>query len=146
MEIVVSEGLTADSRQIRNEVFVEEQGFVHEFDETDLRAVHAVLYIDGTPQATGRIFPKPGDASTYILGRIAVRKTARGTGLGSAIMRTLEQHAAACGAEKTELLAQVQAQPFYESLGYTACGEVVCDEGCPHIWMQKRTGCKGRNA
>ena len=35
------------------------------------------------------------------------------------------------------LSAQVQARPFYESLGYKAEGDEYLDEDCPHIFMRK---------
>lgn len=36
------------------------------------------------------------------------------------------------------LSAQVQAQGFYEKLGYVASGEPYLDEHCPHIHMEKQ--------
>ena len=41
------------------------------------------------------------------------------------------------GAKKASLSAQVQAQGFYESCGYTAEGDTYLDEHCPHIHMTK---------
>ena len=42
------------------------------------------------------------------------------------------------GFKTCSLLAQVQAKPFYESLGYVAEGEEYLDEGCPHVMMRKQ--------
>ncbi len=56
---------------IRQQVFVEEQGFVNEFDDIDHEAYHAVIYTGGYPIATGRLFDENGEAH---IGRICVRK------------------------------------------------------------------------
>ena len=41
---VTKKKLFDDARAIREEVFVKEQGFVEEIDETDGKAVHVVCY------------------------------------------------------------------------------------------------------
>lgn len=123
-----------DARIIRQAVFVDEQGFVNEFDDIDERAVHAVLYQGGVPVATGRLFDENGEAH---LGRIAVLKAYRGKELGRAIMEALEGYAAKAGYKSTSLSAQLRAQAFYEKLGYKAYGDVYHDEYCPHIAMKK---------
>ena len=45
--IKIAKGLAnnADARLIRQQVFVEEQGFVNEFDDIDHEAYHAVIYL-----------------------------------------------------------------------------------------------------
>ncbi len=126
-----------DARMIRQEVFVEEQGFVREFDETDAAACHVVLLEDGVPAATGRTFPS-GETGVYTIGRVAVRKPWRGSGLGRRVIEELEACAQDAGARELVLSAQCQARGFYEKLGYAACGEIYLDEGCPHIAMYKR--------
>lgn len=57
MDIKVYHTLHKDAVKIRKEVFMEEQGFHDEFDETDETAIHLVLYIDQVPAATCRFFP-----------------------------------------------------------------------------------------
>ena len=76
MEIRVYDTLPEDARQIRQEVFIEEQHFQEEFDGIDSRALHLVLYRDGSPAGTCRFFQgrEPG---AYLVGRIAVRKPFR---------------------------------------------------------------------
>ncbi len=121
---------------LRNEVFVLEQGFKNEFDETDKSCTHLVLYANRVPVAVGRLF-KSGEG-VYTLGRIAVRKAFRGMGLGREVMRLLEERARLDGAETTVVSAQCRARGFYESLGYEASGEVYLDEFCEHIHMEKK--------
>ena len=56
MDIKVYHTLHEDAVMIRETVFMKEQGFHDEFDETDRSAAHLVLYIDGLPAATCRFF------------------------------------------------------------------------------------------
>ena len=122
--------------EIREEIFVKEQGFHNEFDEIDAYAVH-LLVLDGeTPAATGRTFPDE-TGKIWHMGRICVRKAWRGQQLGRLVMKQLEKAAKERGAEKLVLSAQVQAKGFYEKLGYTAHGSEYLDEFCPHIEIKK---------
>ena len=140
MEIKVFDSLPQDAKDIRTQVFIEEQGFQSEFDDIDAKALHIVLYLDGVAAATGRTFPEMEDLSVWHLGRIAVCKEYRGQGLGLAVVRALESAAEKRGGRLFELSAQTQAQRFYEKAGYTAQGEVYKEEHCPHIKMVKRLG------
>ncbi len=128
--------LPPEAAAIREQVFIEEQGFAEEFDETDRRATHLLLYQDGTAQAVCRYFPaeQPG---VYIFGRLAVLPQFRGRGLGAALLSEAEQRLRAMGARQLRLAAQLRAQGFYRKQGYWPDGEVFLDEGCPHIWMSK---------
>ncbi len=139
MEWTIVQGLenAPQARRIREEIFMQEQGFQVEFDEIDPIAYHLLLWQEGEAVATGRLFPKAGDGAVYIVGRVAVRKAWRGRDLGRAVLEQLEQKARQLGAGRIELSAQVQAQGFYEKLGYTASGQPYLDEHCPHIHMEK---------
>lgn len=121
---------------IRQEVFVEEQGFHNEFDDIDPIAVHLLVLEGENPVAVGRTFPDE-TGKIWHLGRICVRKPWRGCHLGSKVMKGLEAAAKERGAEKLVLSAQVQAKGFYEKLGYHPYGEEYLDELCPHIAMEK---------
>lgn len=127
--------LPDDARFIRQEVFVDEQGFKEEFDSTDECCTHLVLYADNAPAAAGRLY-KTGER-IYTLGRIAVRKQFRGMGLGAETMGLLEEKARGYGAERTAVSAQLRVREFYEKMGYKASGEVYLDEFCEHIHMEK---------
>ena len=106
-----------EAKAIREEVFMKEQGFQVEFDDTDREAC----------QGEG----------VYAIGRVAVRKEGRGKQLGRAVMEAMEQKARQLGAKSIQLSAQVQARGFYEKLGYRAYGQEYLDEHCPHIAMEK---------
>ena len=115
-------------RQIRQEVFMEEQGFQNEFDATDETALHLLVLAGEEPAATGRAFSQDG-GKVWHIGRVCVRRL---------VMEGLEKAVAGEGGEKVVLSAQVQARGFYEKLGYTAHGPEYLDEHCPHVEMEKR--------
>lgn len=122
--------------EIRQAVFVEEQGFHNEFDETDATALHVVLKEGETAVATARAYHTPGETS-YHIGRVAVTQKYRGTGLGRVVMLAIEEELKKLGATESVLSAQCQAEGFYKGLGYTSVGEVYLDEHCPHQDMRK---------
>ena len=105
---------------------MKEQGFQNEFDEIDERAYHVVVYQDKCAIATGRMYFE--DEKTMILGRIAVIKEYRGTGLGNKVVKSLENKAKELNCTTVKLSAQQRAQMFYEKLGYQPIGEVDYDE------------------
>ncbi|MFC1416855.1 GNAT family N-acetyltransferase [Streptacidiphilus cavernicola] len=131
---------------IRREVFIEEQGVPaeEEWDELDATSVHLLaLDRDGTPLGTGRLIHGPqalaitGRPGAVLLGRLAVLKRARGTGLGVALVRAVEAEGRARGATELELHAQVHALGFYTRLGYVAEGPEYLDGGIPHRTMTR---------
>ena len=133
--------LNEDIIRIRTEVFVNEQGFHNEFDETDNNCTHIVLFLDGKAAAVCRYFR---EGETYHIGRVAVSGQFRGRGLGRSIMLAAEQEIAMEATEKSgggtvimELSAQCRVSKFYEGLGYVPYGEIFYDEYCPHIKMRK---------
>lgn len=135
-KVTVWDTLPTETIQIREEVFMCEQGFQEEFDETDGHAVHLVLYCDGFPAAVCRFYQDRTEDG-YLIGRLAVRKAYRGKGLGAVLLSEAEKEIERRGGRTASLHAQRQAQPFYEKQGYAAYGETDFDEGCPHAWMKK---------
>lgn len=138
-EITIVQGLQNAplARPIREEIFLQEQGFSTEFDEEEERAWHLLLFLDSEAVATGRLFPKDGEDGVYVMGRVAVRKPYRGRHLGQKVVQALEEKARQLGGTGIYLGAQTHAQTFYEQLGYHPCGEIFYDEHCPHIPMEK---------
>lgn len=119
---------------IRRKVFMEEQGFVNEFDKIDAQAIHAVIFIGENAAATGRLY---SDDYGWHIGRVAVLPEHRGKKLGAEIILSLEFYAKQHGVKEITLSAQVQATGFYEKLGYTNLGDLHMDEHCPHVTMKK---------
>lgn len=136
MELRVYDTLPAEASAIRKSVFIDEQGFENEFDQTDTYATHLVMYDNGIPVGTCRLFRKE-DASSYIIGRLAVIREYRGRAIGSKLLKAAEETAAGRHGSRIILHAQMQARNFYEKQGYIPYGDIELEENCPHIWMQK---------
>lgn len=136
IQMHIQQGLMPDAKAIREAVFMKEQGFRLEFDEIDEMAWHFVLYEKDEAVGCCRLFPSD-EPDTWILGRLAVRKACRGRHYGERIVQEAERWLRGRHVKKLALSAQVRVQPFYETLGYTASGDVYLDEYCPHIHMEK---------
>ena len=117
---------------VRHEVFVIEQHVPPELemDEMDVQCIHAVAYdAQHQPIATGRLLPDGH------IGRMAVRKIARGTGIGGLVLQRLIQAARTRGDAEVVLSAQVHAMGFYARYGFVAEGDVYMDAGIAHRTM-----------
>ena len=130
--------LGADAQRIRTDVFIDEQRVPAdmEWDEADRDAVHAVAYNRlGKPVACGRLLqPKPGVAK---IGRMAVHKVLRGSGVGRQVLETLLAAAVARGDSEAVLHAQRSAEGFYLGLGFKPRGEAFEEAGIAHIEMAR---------
>ncbi|HJC57722.1 MAG TPA: GNAT family N-acetyltransferase [Candidatus Eisenbergiella intestinipullorum] len=135
-KVIIYDSLPEEAIRIREEVFMQEQGFQEEFDEIDGIAAHLVLYCGGSPAAVCRFYQDRVEDG-WLIGRLAVRKPYRGKGIGAVLLSEAEKEIERRGGRAAVLHAQRQAQPFYEKQGYAAYGETDFDEGCPHVWMKK---------
>ena len=128
--------LGADASSVRTAVFIDEQRVPKdmEWDEADATATHAVPYNRlGKPLATGRLLLAEGGASK--VGRMAVHRAMRGSGLGSRVVAALEAAAVARGDRQLVLHAQTSAEGFYRALGYVPRGDYFDEVGIAHIEM-----------
>ncbi|MGE4243045.1 YbgC/FadM family acyl-CoA thioesterase [Ramlibacter sp.] len=127
-----------DARRIRTDVFVEEQRIPKEleWDEADAGAVHAVAFNRfGNAVATGRLLD--AGQGTAKIGRMAVHKVLRGSGIGEAVLRALAGAAHERGSREVSLHAQRTAQAFYAGLGFGVSGDPFDEAGIPHIEMKR---------
>jgi predicted GNAT family N-acyltransferase len=137
MAIEFGSDLMREAFGLRYEVFVDEQGVPRELevDELDPRATHLVAISDDRVIGTLRILDHGAAAK---VGRVAVRASARRTGIGARLML----HAAAIAADRgfTEIIvhAQIAVAGFYRRLGYVEEGDQFEDAGIPHIAMRKK--------
>ncbi|MFE2152258.1 GNAT family N-acetyltransferase [Streptomyces lavendulae] len=146
VRVASSEADLAACYAVRTDVFVVEQSVPEsiEYDAYDAVAVH-VLAVgpDGEALGTGRLLHGPealgktGSPEIGSLGRLAVRKSARGLGVGVALVRAIEAEAAGLGLTAVDLGAQTHATGFYERLGYVAYGPEFEDAGIPHRSMRR---------
>lgn len=134
MIVKIFDELNNDSMIVRNKVFVEEQGFVDEFDDIDKIAIHIIFY-DEQPFATCRIFKN--ENNDYVIGRFAVLKEYRGRGIGTFMLKRAEEYIKSFGGVNVKIHAQTRAKLFYEKAGYYAVGVEDYDENVPHVWLKK---------
>jgi YbgC/YbaW family acyl-CoA thioester hydrolase len=128
--------LEAPARRIRSDVFLEEQRIPAEmeWDGADETALHAVACnrLD-QPVATGRLLRE--HAGVARIGRVAVHRALRGSGVGRQLVEALLAAAHARGDREAVLSAQRSAEAFYRGLGFTPQGEAFEEAGIPHIEM-----------
>ncbi len=126
----------AVARAIREEVFLVEQSVppADEWDAYEDDATHFLMMVDGEAMGTARVRIL-GDVAK--LERIAIRKPARGKGLGEKLMQHLLAFARQQpGVTSVKLSAQCYAIPFYEKCGFTVVSAEYMDAGIPHKMMQ----------
>ena len=105
----------SDALWVRDEVFTKEQGFtIPDEDEFDAVSRHMVVYREGRPAATGRVYCD-ADGETFHIGRIAVCKAFRGEQLGRLLMERLEAAARERGAKKSSWARSSTPSPFMRS-------------------------------
>lgn len=138
------DGDIADALALRFEVFVDEQRTPpeEELDGLDQGALHLVVYDGDEPIAAGRIIDA-GDG-VCMLGRICVKLTRRGEGIGDFAVRAMIRKACDMGFRGQLLHAQVQALGFYEKLGFKAYGEQYMEAGIPHVSMRREGDVSGK--
>ncbi|KAL0233886.1 hypothetical protein PCE1_002391 [Barthelona sp. PCE] len=119
---------------IRTEVFVDEQKvpIEMEHDEFDSCSTHIIILDDQSPIAAGRVYRHD---DVVHMGRICVKKSRRGEGLGLRVMGKLISEGVELGPEIV-LHAQVHSIPFYAKLGFVAEGDVFIEAGIDHVIMK----------
>ena len=119
-------------RTVRHTVFVKEQQVPEdlEWDDADEQAYHVLATaVDGKAIGTGRL------KLDCHIGRMAVVKSWRGRGVGSAILTLLIDFARREGCGAVRLHAQTHALDFYARFGFIAVGEEFDEAGIPHRAM-----------
>jgi predicted GNAT family N-acyltransferase len=126
--------------RLRHAVFVVEQKVPPEIeiDDIDPIAVHvAARDGQGDVIGTGRlILPSAGVLPR--IGRMAVSRPWRRSGVGSAILDSLCGEAARRGYTEVMLHAQTHATAFYFRHGFLSHGAEFNEAGIPHQEMRKR--------
>lgn len=130
------DALQSEAREIRHAVFIGEQGIALELesDAADALAAHAVARNRlGLALATGRLLPP--DAGCARIGRLAVRRELRGSGVGRAVLDALLQHSRDRGDREVALHAQASAIAFYARAGFVERGPRFVEAGIVHVEM-----------
>ncbi len=126
-----------DILQLRSEIFVVEQDCIYnDLDGLDKLAVHQMLKKDGKVIAYARLL-KPGTRfPDYSIGRVVVKMSERGTGLGIALMEEAKNYMIDnWDARKIKVSAQQYLRRFYESLGFKVVTKMYLEDGIPHLGM-----------
>ena len=135
-----------DATRLRHEVFADEQGIARNLmvDAADAAAVHVLAFNRlGQPIGTGRVVQiganlganlgvSPG-AGVSQIGRVAVNRVLRGSGVGLQIVQALLDAAAQRGDREVMLHAQRSAEGFYRRAGFTARGDYFEEAGIAHL-------------
>ena len=132
------DNLKDKAQPVRTEVFVQEQGIdaKDEWDAADAGAVHAVITNRfGHALATARLLEKSQGIAQ--IGRMAVLRVMRGSGLGRQLLLALVAIAQARGDKEVRLHAQCSAQAFYAGEGFEPVGQPFDEVGIAHIEMRK---------
>ncbi len=128
-----------EALMLRCRVFVVEQACAYqEVDDADPRAWHLLgrAAPDGPLLATLRAVDPGVRSPEPSIGRVAIAPQARGTGLGSALMREgLARTAAAWPGHAVRISAQAHLQPFYTSLGFATVSQPYDEDGIAHVQM-----------
>lgn len=137
---------------LRFAVFCDEQGVPRELerDDEDACALHVIVRdAAGQVAATGRLLRQRADGSLAAphapaapgdvgrIGRMAVRRDLRGTGLGARVIAALEAAAREAGLTHVMLHAQTHAEGFYARRGYAPEGERFDEAGIEHVTMTR---------
>jgi predicted GNAT family N-acyltransferase len=120
---------------VRKEVFILEQSVPDalEWDTYDTNSLHLLaVTANNAPIGTARLrlINQSGQ-----IGRMAVLKTWRRKGIGSALLKEMLRLAKQENLVSVFLHAQTQAIPFYTSFGFTATGAEFSEAGIPHQKM-----------
>ena len=126
----------AELRRIREAVFINEQSVPPEldWDSDDQNATHFLAYAGDYPIGTARLL-----ADGHI-GRVAVVKDWRGSGIGAMLMKAAIEKAEQAGLRRQFLTAQVHATAFYTRLGFEVVSEEFLEAGIPHVDMVRHSG------
>ena len=132
------EKLPKEAKFIRTTVFVNEQGFVDEFDESDDKSIHILMYENSEAIGTCRILYS-NEHNCYMIGRFAILKEYRGKNFGRKLMEfTEEEIVRRFGHIEIGVSSQERASEFYKKVGFACTNQRYLDQYCPHVFMVKR--------
>ena len=127
---------------LRIEVFVKEQKVPIELELDDKdhsdNTVHIGYFDDDKLIGVARLIDM--DKDVIHIGRVVIDKEYRGQGIGRELIIGCENIAKQILKRKIiiELSAQIQAEKFYESLGYNRVNDMIyLDAGIEHVDMRK---------
>ena len=133
---VYSSADRAAAYDVRRVVFQDEQNVPPEleFDADDDNAFHVIAIVGDAVVGTGRLVIHDDYAK---VGRMAVLRQHRASGVGRALLDALSAEAMRRGTPRLVLHAQVQALGFYQSCGFIITSDEFDEAGIPHRKMER---------
>jgi len=106
------------SHEIRNEVFVQEQGIPSDLDldGLDVDSYHSLAYIGDLAVGVARLAILKNNNA--VLARIAIRKDFRGKGIATKIVESLITKANQLNINNIEIHAHIHLREYYETFGF----------------------------
>ncbi len=125
--------------RLRLEVFVVEQEIAYQdADNKDTYCYHQMFFEGKELIAYARLLPAGLSFDTISIGRVVTSKTIRRKGIGRKLMtEAINNCYLFYGKSPITISAQVYSKEFYQSLGFTATGEIYEEDGIEHIKMIK---------
>ena len=142
MDLTVRFASSAQDRELafelRRAVFEVEQGVPRPLDRDadDSNADHVVAF-DGDGRCVGTGRSVRIDSRTCQIGRMAVARDQRRSGVGAKLLESLERMAALRGVAEVILHAQLPSEAFFGNRGYAREGQVFEEQGVKHVRMRK---------
>ncbi len=121
--------------RLRSEVFVvEQQCIFQDMDGTDRQAMHLLGVQHGELQAYARCFEAGVKFSEASFGRVLVRQSARGAGLGQTLVeQAIIAISQLWGPQPIRLGAQKHLAGFYAKHGFEDVGKPYIEDGIDHL-------------
>jgi ElaA protein len=123
--------------RLRSEVFVVEQNCVfQDMDNKDQPCYHLMGWENDLLIAYTRLMP-PGVAYEHAsIGRVVTAQSARGTGIGRALMeKSIVDAEGLFGNVAIKIGAQLYLKEFYQSFGFQQSSDIYDEDGIDHIEM-----------
>lgn len=122
--------------KLRGEVFVVGQRIcaVPDVDELDPVCQHVMLRLDDALVGTARLLPIAEEHAIKV-GRVAIAAAHQRRGLGTALMRHLQDWIDEQPGRAGVMHAQAYLQAWYTALGWRRVGEVFAEAGIEHVKM-----------
>ena len=129
-----------DLLQLRAEVFVLEQQCVfQDMDGIDGQAMHLLGVRDRQLVAYARCFEAGVKFTEASLGRVVTRQSARGAGLGHALIeKAIDSMGTLWGPQAIRIGAQAHLKNFYGGHGFVDVGRPYLEDGIDHLEMVRR--------
>lgn len=126
-----------DILQLRAAIFAVEQNCVYnDLDGLDKNATHQFLKKNGKIVAYSRLLKQGTRFPDYSIGRVVIKESERGTGLGIEMMNEAKSFILnEWKAERIKISAQKYLRAFYEGLGFEIVTQEYLEDGIPHFGM-----------